>query len=421
MANGTPAPVTLPGIGPVCKVAYSKGMAPGLVARVALVCAVVAIAPPAAAARRPVAVIDLTASQPARQLATELYRALLTHSELVPIGIPSFIDALQGEFGDEDARYLATAHRAKLEADEALAQLDDANAARQARRGMDELAFVRPTPEMLGLYADLAFSYGQAQIGLRKPNEASLAFQLAHRLDPQRRPDPTRYQPSIVQAFEAATLKPVIPAKLEVRGDGRVWIDGVELGPANRFFDTAEGWHLVQLTGPERETRGEQVAVPHTTPLAVAPAPATEELKVRRARIVLSRARDPAERASAMKALATLLGVGDAVLIANDAAGAITVQTWRNREPGFSRVVVYHEQVPIDLLAPLAPMRTAVEPPRDIVLPPRPLVVEKPWYQKNWVRASIAGGVVAGVVAAILYAQRDQMVTFDGDIGQVAK
>jgi hypothetical protein len=391
-------------------------MAPGLVARVAFVCAVIAIAPIAHAARRPVAVIDLTASDPAKTLATELYKALLNHGELVPLGIPGFIEALQGAFEDEDGRHLQTARRAKQEAEEKLADLDDLNAARAATTGMQELAYVQPTPEMLGLYAELAFAYGQAQIGLRRPNEASLAFQLAHRLDPARRPDPTQYQPNIVQAYDAAASKTTSAAKLEVKGEGRVWIDGVELGPAGKIVDTTEGIHVVQLTGPDRETRGEQVQVPRSTPLVIAPAPATDELKVRRARIALARARDASERASEMKKLAALLGVGDAVLITKNRDGKLVVQTWRNNEQGFSALTPHRDEAPIDLLTPLAPPSEQPDTTPQPILDPPPVVVEKRWYEKNWVRASIAGGIIAGVVGAILYAQRDSTIGITMDI-----
>lgn len=388
-------------------------MAPGLVSRVALVCAVLTIAHSADAARRPVAVIDLSATEPATQLANDFYKALLNHGELQPLGNPELIAALQGDFDDEDAPHLAAARRRKAETEEYLAQLDDQNAARSARLGMEELAFVTPTPEMLGLYADLAFAYGQAQLGLRKPNDASLAFQLAHRLDPARRPDPTRYLPHVVEAYHAAANKPSVASKLEVRGEGRVWIDGMELGPAGSTFDTSEGLHLVQLTGASRETRGEQVLVPHAGPLAIAPAPATEALKVRRARLALARARDTAERATAMKRLATLLGVGDAVLI-EQVDGKLAVQTWRDREPGFSARIAYDGQPPIAFLVPLAPPKLEdLRPEPEPELPP--LVVEKRWYQKNWVRASIATSVIAGVVSAILYARRDRHILIEPD------
>jgi hypothetical protein len=381
-------------------------MAPGLVARM-VVGFVLAVAGMADAARRPVAVIDLTESKPATALASDLHKALTNHPDLQPLDNPVFSAALQGDFADENANNLAKAREYKQFADDALAQLDDEGGRRNARAGMDVLTYVHPTDEMLGLYAELAFAYGQAQIGLRKPNEASLAFQLAHRIDPNRRPDPTRYEPNIIAAYKAAAAKATIPAKLVVRGTGRAMIDGIEQGPAGAQYETTEGMHLVQLFGPDRETRGELVLVPSSMPLNIQDAPASDVLKVKRARIALARARDPAERASMMKKLAALLGVGDAVLIAKD-GNALTVQTWRNREPGFSARVVHKSEPPIDLLTPLAPPRVAIEKRFDPFQNPPPVVVEKRWYQKNWVRASIAGGVIAGVVGAVLYSQRDK-------------
>jgi hypothetical protein len=382
-------------------------MAPGLVARMVVALTLV-VAGSSYAQRRPVAVIDLSGTQPAKSLSADLYQALVSHSDLAPLASTTFIEALRGAFPDEDKPHLDAAQKLEGEAEDALAQLDDAQAAKAAASGMLELAAVKPSPQMLGLYADLAFSYGQAQIGLRKPNEASLAFALAHRLDPLRRPDPTRYQPNIVQAYAAAAAKQTIPAKLDVKGDGRVWIDGIELGPAGGTFDTSEGMHLVQLTGPERETRGDQVTLPAKTSVSIPSAPATKDLLIKRARIALAKARDGAERATAMKNLAQLLDVGDAVLIDED-SGHLSVQTWRNQSPGFSSFVSVVDKEPNDLLTPLAPLREP-EPkvrPEPFRQPP-PVVVEKRWYEKNWVRASIAGGVIAGIITAVMYARRDQ-------------
>jgi len=385
-------------------------MAPGLVARM-VAGFVLVFAGTTHAERRAVAVIDLSASDLAKDLASDLSAALNNHADLKPLDNPQFNAALQGRFDDEDAPHVLRATQYKQEAEDFLANTDDGNAANKARDGMDELASVQPTSQNLGLYADLAFAYGQALVGLRKPNDASLAFQLALRLDPQRSPDPTRYQPNIIAAYKAAAAKPAIAAKIIVKGEGRVWIDGVEQGPAGNTFDTTEGLHLVQLTGTDRETRGDRTTVPLTAPLQIEPASASDELKVKRARIALANARDPAERASMMRRLAKLLGVEDAVLIAKGGP-SLTVQTWRNREQGFSALVTYHEQKPSDFLGPLAPppppqikIEKKFEP--DIHEPP-PIVVEKRWHQKNWVRASIAGGVIATVVGAILFARRDQ-------------
>ena len=83
-------------------------MAPGLVARM-VVGFVLAMAGMADAARRPVAVIDLTETTPANQLASDLYKALLNHPDLQPLENAPFTTALQGPFADEDASHLTQA------------------------------------------------------------------------------------------------------------------------------------------------------------------------------------------------------------------------------------------------------------------------------------------------------------------------
>jgi hypothetical protein len=103
-----------------------------------------------------------------------------------------------------------------------------------------------------------------------------------------------------------------------------------------------------------------------------------------------------------------LLGVRDAVLITRNSSGELAVQTWRDREPGFSALVVHRDEKPAELLKPLAPPAMAIERSFVPTPDPPPIVIEERWYEKNWVRASIAGGVLVGIFGAILYARRDQ-------------
>jgi hypothetical protein len=109
-----------------------------------------------------------------------------------------------------------------------------------------------------------------------------------------------------------------------------------------------------------------------------------------------------------------LIGIGDAVLIAKEGSG-LTVQTWRNREPGFSALMLHRNEQPIDLLRPLAPPAAKTDTKVVVVPDPPPPLVEKRWYQKNWVRGSIAGGVIATIVGGILYMRRDQFLSVEPD------
>ena len=444
--------------------AYSKGMASGLPARVVIVCAVfmtaqpmahaqvpptvpadrppvsspTAATPPAApgaqqtiaqaSGRRQVAVIDLATERvtkpgdppidpAAERLANELYNALVNHIDLRPLTNPTFVSALKGRFLDEEASFLAAARVAKHDAEEFLVQLDYASAERTAANGIKELHNVRPSPEVLGLYAEIAFDWGQAALRLRNPNGASLAFGLSNRLDPAKRPDAARYEPDIVDAYSLAVTKIPVQAKLEVKGTGTVWIDGVDRGPPG-VFDVSHGLHLVQLSGPERETRGRQVNVPADREIGIDDAPATEERKVQRLRIELAQTQDAAARAGAVKRLAQLLGVGDAVLIEKSETGTLRVQTWRDNKSGFSAKVEHDKEPPGDLLVPLAPppkLEPKPKPKQDFV-PLPPTVAETPFYKKRWFYGSVAVGVVAAAIYVIVAATKDGMVLISTDV-----
>ena len=430
--------------------AYSKGMATGLPARWVLVCAVLATAPAPAVAqvppvvpadrppvtsptavppttappsaqptiarvgeRRRVAVIDLTDGA-AEELTNQLYVVLLNHPDLQPLANVNAERALKGRIRDEEASYLAEAREAKREAEDALGNIDYGRAEIAAERGMQELHNVRPAPEVLGLYAELAFAAGQAALKLRKPNDASLAVGLSHRLDPSKKPDPARYEPEIVEAYSLAHAKISVPATLEVKGKGTVWIDGVDRGPPGTF-EVSRGLHLVQLIGPERVTRGTRLDVPALPSIEIEWVPATEERKVERIRLELSRTRDAASRAGAVKRLAQLLGIGDAVLIEKSAEGVLRVQTWRDTQQGFSAFVEYRQGSPAELLHPLAPPRK-IEPPPDEVRPFTPPLVETPLYRKRWFQGAVATGVIAVAATIIVFATRDQMFSWDDDV-----
>jgi len=364
------------------------------------------------AQRRNVAVIDL-ADGAAEDLTSQLYGVLLNHVDLQPLGNINVERALKGKFIDEERDYLEAAKVARAEADTALINQEYPLAESAATRGMRELHNVKPSPDVLGLYAELAFNAGQAALRQRRPNDASLLFGLSYRLDSGKKPDPARYEPDIVDAYSLATTKIPVPAKLDVKGSGTVWIDGIDRGLPGTF-DVSHGKHLVQLTGPERETRGKQVDVPAVPAVEIDAAPVTLERKVERLRVELAQTRDAAARAGALKKLATLLGIGDAVLIEKTETGALRVQTWRDRD-GFSKLVEPKPEAPGDLLHSLAPPRVVEEPAPKEEVPIIPVVPEIKWYRKRWVQVVGAVGLV--VAAGVIYgiASQDRMILIDPD------
>ena len=92
-------------------------------------------------------------------------------------------------------------------------------------------------------------------------------------------------------------------------------------------------------------------------------------------------------------------------------------QTWTDHAPGLSAPLPVGNSTPRDLLAPLAPPHVAdITPPtrHDIIIPP---IVEEPlpiWYRRRWVQASVAAGVLAAVVGAVLWAERTKSHPLDG-------
>jgi hypothetical protein len=391
---------------------------PGRVPR-RMVCFVVFAASAAMAQtkHRPVAIIDLSGEGAAKQLRGNIYDTLLTHWALRPT-TNTFDNALQGEFLDEDRPHLETARRHAQAAEDAVGQFDAKTARERARAGLDELMNAHPTAGM-SLRADLAFALGIAELSARDKKAADRAFALAARLDPKREPDHDRYMDAIVKAYDAAKVAPAPRVKLEVRGTGHAWIDGVLVGAAPGTFEVAAGEHVVQLADADRFTRGQIVNAPNE--IDIPPAPADPELQVRRARRDLANAPDATARAGVLKHLADLVGVRDVVLISKADDGALRTQTvtWKDGALAYSdwRAVDAAAASQEQLLEPLSgPQPVAIQPP-----PPKPVrplpnpndhhgETDRAWYRKKKVWAAILGGALASGAAIYLVVHQQHYV-----------
>jgi hypothetical protein len=178
-----------------------------------------------------------------------------------------------------------------------------------------------------------------------------------------------------------------------------------------------EGLHVVWLAGFERETVGRQVWVEagQESVVDLGDAPAPQRLKVQRARILLRNAVDPASRGVAMRRLAELLGVHDAVVI-TISNGRLIVQTWHDKAEGelaegFSAHRLAEGDKPLDLLKPLAPPVPLARGPSRLP------VVERPWYRRRGVQASIAVGVLGAIVGSVMISRSlDDQVGLGSDL-----
>lgn len=375
--------------------------------------------------RRQVAVIDLSEDPSVAALSGRLYEAINQSDTLMIPNKRGLDQYLTGTMRIEDAIPIS----AKTYYQNAQAALDEgrpSEAVSAAASGLAQLKDVLPTDDETILYADLSQIAGLAQLDLGKTAEAARAFAVTHQFDPTRRLDPARYPPDVVATFKrVVTAKPAV-VKLDVRGSGTVWIDGTERGPSPAVFEVEAGEHLVTIAGTERNTEGQIVIAPATVLFKDAPAP--EGVRVHRARLALARAQaaaDDVARAGAMKRLAAMLGVGDAVMISKRINGTLQWEIWRDRAPGFSPPHIYTNQSAEEILEGLGPLtRVRVrkqEPPQPFIRPP---LVEAKFYEKDWFYLSTAGvvvGVIIGIVALSRINQRqtwDQNVQYGGDPSQ---
>lgn len=374
----------------------------------------------AAAERRIVAVVDLAGDDTslAATRARELHEVLMNHRGLMPIPDLVLQTELIGTLIDPDGDRMQRAQQAKLRAEQQLASFQFALAASIVDQAQAELLGVAPTPASVQLYAELAFLLGQARLGQRNAAGAASAFATAHRLAPTFAPDPARYVPEIIASFDAARTRAATRTKLAVVGRGRVWVDGRDVGLAPVEVEVEPREHVVWIAGPDRETRGKVVDVlSDGARIAMEDAPADDRLLVQRARIRLKRAPDPTARATAMKQLAALLRVGDAILL-DVVNGKLVVQTWRDRAPGFSqpreaRPTERADQLVKELAPP--PAATVTRPRGPEPLPPPP---PRPFYRKRTWQIVIASGVLGAIASSVvLYRNRDRFIGTITDAG----
>lgn len=374
--------------------------------------------PAAPKPREPVAIIELGNFSGNTPVVNALLSALNNSQVLKPLDFLE-AEALREPLTDEDETFLKQASDARTNAEKYVINYQFPEAAREADRGLANLHSATPSPAMLRLSAELAFLLGAARLGERNAAVAATWFRFAYALDAGFKPDPIRFLPEIIQAFDVSARSiPGGKGYLEVTGPGRVFLDGKEIGTSPQTFPSVTpGVHVVQLVGDDRDTRGQRVEVvadKKGAPAAFDPNPIDRKKEIKRARRALKTAPDPTARAAAMQNLARLVGVRDAVLL-SESNGKTIVQTWRDQAPGFSALrELKDKDKPEELLAPFLPPKppepkpeppcppgTSRSAPRAACLPIT-VVDNRHWYQKPSYR--IGGGVVgAAIVGIVIY------------------
>ncbi|MEZ4360419.1 MAG: hypothetical protein R3B48_09575 [Kofleriaceae bacterium] len=363
-----------------------------------------ASAPTAAAPtaeRRQVAVIDLVADDEAGALARKATALLVRHRELAPLADPTLAAMLIGPMQDEHAGPVEAAQRALTDANDALARFELSVAAARATAGQEELNSVAPEPEVLALYAELAFVLGQAKLADGDAPAARASFLLTQRLTPHRQLDPARYLPDVIAAYRDAARGADRRVPIQIRGQGDAYVDGKPVGAAPLTVELESGSHVIHLFGATRLARGARINATASAPSVVVlpDARASQAVLVARARRAAMQALDPMELTRSVASLAQLVGVGD-VIVLRYHEQALSAQAWRDRSPGAGRIRLAREGDAISAaLLDLAPLdaRIVTAPP-EFVVPPPP----KAWYRRRWVQVSIVTGALAVVTAAIV-------------------
>jgi len=207
--------------------------------------------------RRQVAVIDLSEDDKVRKLSGDLYVAINASDTMMVPNKRGFDTYLTGTLYDEDRDWIEKAKTARASA---MTELDEANSIQaelDARTGQGYLARVTPSTEVQALYADLSFLAGLAALDQGKAQDANLALSLAHRLDPARQLSDARYPPNTIAAYKRAVASRPQLVKIEVaidptaklKGEGRIWIDFVDRGPAGAFDGIEVGDHVITIVG----------------------------------------------------------------------------------------------------------------------------------------------------------------------------
>ncbi len=365
---------------------------------------------------RPIAVIELSDTEPGRDLARNIAREIDKRDDLRsfdPVLAPALID--KGD--DKEATQVTDARKYKQAAEDDLSSYKFPDAASKASEGQKKLHYATPTPAVATLYAELSFVLGAARLGERKSIEAQGQFRLAHAVDPAFKPDAIRYLPEVVEAYEAAIKAKVPPGQIGVTGTGKIFVDGrevAELYESSQRVDTTAGPHVVWLIAADREPRGDQKIVEpnRKTEFAIEVAKFGPNRKLQQLKSGLKQAPDPAARASAMQALATEIKVGDAILI-NAVNGKLIIQTWRDRAPGFSALREYKDtDTPADIVDPLGrPKKVVIAPPKRICpqgfelvgaacVKKKGPIDERAWWKRP--RYRIAGITAAAVVIGVV-------------------
>ncbi|WP_428266618.1 PEGA domain-containing protein [Haliangium sp.] len=370
-------------------------------------------------------VVNLARDQDAgAQVAKHVRDALIMAPTLAPLPPGELSRALEERLAppESDRADLEAAHwslarareaLARFEYDAVLAHLDDAEA---------RLLGTWPSPRWMALLSDLAFERGLLfmRVGLRA--EAVRAFELVHRLDPERGAlHPARHPPAIVAAFDDAANRIAAPApvvRLAVTSavDGaQVYVDGRAVGVTPHVVELSPGRHYITGTFADRRVAGRVLDIDVSMPRAEFALPFaaldSEDLARQWRLVVIAAPRvgdgAPALDITELTRRPIALADRDAVIaIADGADGTLYVA-------GFdARTQTEHPWAPATRVGVQRVVERFAELPRaltpDSVLAVAPPTESEtvPWIRTTWGRGVISAGIAAALITGALLTPR---------------
>lgn len=382
----------------------------------------------ASAAPTRIAVVNAAHDQEAgARLATHLRTRLTLEPTVTPIPAGDLARALEDALAPprSAAADLDAAAGLLAIAQEALAQFDYPGSLAHLAKAEQRLLATWPSEAVYDMLADVAFERGRIALRQGQRARAMSAFLLMHRLAPERRLDPQRYPPEVIEAHEEAVthqaqLGPALT--LEVTGllDGAaVYVDGRPAGSTPLTIAIPPGPHYVSgtfagraLGGHEIDARREQGRV--TVKLRFGAV--TIDDRARHWRQGLA-GRGPLAPTLAMelgRGATDFTGAEAALVIAGGGDGTLHLSRYDARarmaepwEPATAEVIARALRAPEDARAAFAD--PALSPGL-----PGPARDDRPWYRKPMYRGLVNTGIAVSVAAILIYAVLENPSTVDG-------
>jgi hypothetical protein len=405
----------------------------------------------AQAAPRRIAVVNAAQDQEAgAELAATLRTAMDLDPMMTPIPAGDLARALEGALPAPGAEDLTGVADLLARAREDLAQFDYQSSLPHLAQAEQDLLAAWPSPENARLLAEIALERGRIFMRQRQRERAVQELVLVHRLAPERRLEPERYLPDVIEAFAEAMARaqeqaraqetnPAASVALEVTAlldDAAVYVDGRFAGHTPLTTRVAPGAHYVSGTFAGQATGGQRIIADAargqvSAKLGLGSVTLDERARHWRERFVIERGAAEAAPGTAAPGTAApgpapldpglamelgrgatdFTGADAALVIATGIDGGLHVASYDARTRTAGDWAPASERGIEQVLQPFADTGTQLigNPSLSPSLPSDLLVGsgvrdDRPWYRRPFYRGLVNSGIAVSVAAVVFYA-----------------